>query len=664
MRKVLADGGVGSLNHMLDPRDVVIPNDFIDLTHQAGHLRSRRPPAHHAPARYAPTWRATSISERASRSRRVFKRGVYLVTDGPRFESVAEVDYMRRLGGDIVGQSLAPEVFLARDIGACYAGIYIVVNYAEGVVRDWEHDELKAVFFEESETIARIVLDAISARRPRRSPAAAWTSASRACSACPTSGPPPSRASRARRHTCRSVAPLDAPAWTSRVAPPARTRGSCLIVTADWVLPVSAPPIEHGAVAVREGCVVEVGSAADVCSRWLDDSVEDFEGCIVAPGLVNAHTHLALSVAVGLVPPGPFHPWLAQITKVVLGLSHAEFGDSACGGALECLKSGTTAVGDIVYGDESLRRGNVAWGWAARTSGRSSASRPPRWPTSLERRGYPTAPIVADRVRAGLSPHAPYSSGPALIRAAADEARTRGEVFAIHVSEAAGEVELIEAGTGPFTVQAERLAHGFEVPGTTPVAYLDSLGVLAGATCVHAVQVTEADIELLAAKARAVVLCPRSNAYLGNGAPPVDALRRSGVTLAIGTDSSASNRDLDLFAEARAVRELDPDMDAETLLTAMTAGGATALGLEGRIGALVPGAAADLIAVEASLRPGQSPADAFIEAGGAGTVRAVMCGGEWRVSEGRFVFDTDEIEAASAAARAHAVGLLDQASPR
>jgi 5'-methylthioadenosine phosphorylase len=69
---------------------------------------------------------------------------------------------MKRLGGDIIGQSLAPEVFLARDIGACYAGIYIVVNYGEGVVRDWEHSELKAVFFDESETIARIVLDAVT----------------------------------------------------------------------------------------------------------------------------------------------------------------------------------------------------------------------------------------------------------------------------------------------------------------------------------------------------------------------------------------------------------------------------------------------------------------------------------------------------------------------
>jgi 5'-methylthioadenosine phosphorylase len=161
VRKVLADGGVGSLNHLLDPRDIVIPNDFIDLTVRqdiyvrGDHLLIMRQPICPDLARSLYLGASESFS-------RVFKRGVYLVTDGPRFESVAEVDYMRRLGGDVIGQSLAPEVFLARDIGACYAGIYIVVNYAEGVVRDWEHDELKAVFFEESGTIARIVLDAVS----------------------------------------------------------------------------------------------------------------------------------------------------------------------------------------------------------------------------------------------------------------------------------------------------------------------------------------------------------------------------------------------------------------------------------------------------------------------------------------------------------------------
>ncbi len=161
VRKVLADGGVGSLNHLLDPRDVVVSNDFIDLTIKqdiyvrGDHLLIMRQPI-------CPSL-ANHLFAAASESfARVFRRGTYLVTDGPRFETVAEVDYMRRLGGDIIGQSLAPEVVLARDIGACFAGIYIVVNYAEGVVREWEHGELKAVFFEESETVARCVVDAVS----------------------------------------------------------------------------------------------------------------------------------------------------------------------------------------------------------------------------------------------------------------------------------------------------------------------------------------------------------------------------------------------------------------------------------------------------------------------------------------------------------------------
>jgi 5'-methylthioadenosine phosphorylase len=161
VRKVLADGGVGSLNHLLDPRDIIVPDDFIDLTVKqdiyvrGDHLLIMRQPI-------CPDLASHLNAGASERFARVFSRGTYLVTDGPRFESVAEIDYMKRLGGDVVGQSLAPEVFLARDIGACYAGIYIVVNYGEGVVREWQHAELKSIFFDESETIARIVLDAIA----------------------------------------------------------------------------------------------------------------------------------------------------------------------------------------------------------------------------------------------------------------------------------------------------------------------------------------------------------------------------------------------------------------------------------------------------------------------------------------------------------------------
>jgi len=165
VRKVISDGGVGSLNHLLDPRDVMVPNDFIDLTMRqdiyvrGDHLLIMRQPVCPSLAE-----RLATVAE--GRFPRVFRRGAYLVTDGPRFESVAEVDYMKRLGGDIIGQSFAPEVVLARDIGACFAGIYMVVNYGEGVVKEWEHAELRAIFDEEAPTIARCVLDVIASADP------------------------------------------------------------------------------------------------------------------------------------------------------------------------------------------------------------------------------------------------------------------------------------------------------------------------------------------------------------------------------------------------------------------------------------------------------------------------------------------------------------------
>ena len=100
-------------------------------------------------------------AQRLAAGRRLFARGVYVVTEGPRFESPAEVDSLRHLG-DIIGQSFVPEVWLARDIGACYAGIYVVVNYGEGVVRPWEHRELERIFHDDAELIARIHLEALA----------------------------------------------------------------------------------------------------------------------------------------------------------------------------------------------------------------------------------------------------------------------------------------------------------------------------------------------------------------------------------------------------------------------------------------------------------------------------------------------------------------------
>jgi len=165
VRRIVSDAGVGSLNPLLDPGDLVIPNDFVDQTTDRDrggmvvgeHLLIMRDPV-------CPTMSEAlrASAARLAPDRRLFPRGVYVVTEGPRFESAAEVRRLRQYG-DIIGQSFVPEVWLARDIGACYAGIYVVVNYAEGVVEEWSHPELARIFEDDAELIGRIVLDALAA---------------------------------------------------------------------------------------------------------------------------------------------------------------------------------------------------------------------------------------------------------------------------------------------------------------------------------------------------------------------------------------------------------------------------------------------------------------------------------------------------------------------
>jgi len=159
--RVLAEGGVGSISRLLKPRDIVIPDDYIDgsLRSDVGlddhYLLVMRDPMCSDLSRLL-----TMQAEKAGK-KRVFDRGVYVVTDGRHFESAAEVNSYRVAGGDVIGQSLSPEVYLAREIGACYAGIYQVVNYAEGVIKPWEHAELSAIFYDESVNLGHILINTI-----------------------------------------------------------------------------------------------------------------------------------------------------------------------------------------------------------------------------------------------------------------------------------------------------------------------------------------------------------------------------------------------------------------------------------------------------------------------------------------------------------------------
>ena len=159
VKRILSEGGVGTVNHLLDPRDFMIPDDYLDLSCRKDVMLDGRYLLIMRDA-LCPELRKALIDATQKRfTGRIFDRGIYAVTDGRHFESPAEIAMIQGKA-DIVGQSIAPEVYLAREIGACYAGLYFVVNYGEGI-RKWSHETMTDIFYNDAPMIGEILLETI-----------------------------------------------------------------------------------------------------------------------------------------------------------------------------------------------------------------------------------------------------------------------------------------------------------------------------------------------------------------------------------------------------------------------------------------------------------------------------------------------------------------------
>jgi len=429
-----------------------------------------------------------------------------------------------------------------------------------------------------------------------------------------------------------------------------------VIVSAEWVVPVTRPPIQDGAILIRGDLVAEVGSRAELVAARPAEPVYDLGRCTVLPGLVNAHTHLALSVLHGVVPSAPFHEWLPRVVRAMQALTTDDFAASSAAGAQLAIASGTTVVGDIAYSACSATIAEQA-GLAGVHFFEVLGLEPNDASARLADAGYleDSHARRSDRVRHGISAHSPYTASPALISALHERAAAQSVPFAVHLAESPAEVQLLFDGTGPLAATAARSIAQFQPPGTTPARYLDRLGALDGTLAVHCVHTAD-DTALIAEKCAGIALCPRSNTYLQVGDAPVAALEAAGARIALGTDSLASNHDLDLFEEARALRVLAPGLTAERIVRMMTIDGAVALGLRQRFGALEPGTSADLAAFAVA---GPDPYAALLDSAGQKTTAAVMSAGAWRVTNGHHTSGRDHsIDSRLAEAKARAIAAL------
>lgn len=401
---------------------------------------------------------------------------------------------------------------------------------------------------------------------------------------------------------------------------------------------MAGPAIADGAVAVAGGKIRAVGRWRDLVGRKAGRrGAIDLGEVILLPGLVNAHCHLDYTHMAGhFPPPKHFTDWLKLITEAKAGWGLSDYAASWAEGAAMLVRTGTTTVGDIEAVPALLPK---AWettplrvisflemiGITGRRSAREILDE------SLE----VISRLPRGHCQGALSPHAPYSTLPDLLRIAGRTAARRGWPISVHVAESAVEYEMFRLGGGPMHEWMRRSGRDMgDCNGRTPVQHLAKCGLLSERLlAIHANYLGPGDSALLGRHRVSVVHCPRSRVYFGHGPFPLRRLTRAGVNVCLGTDSLASvyrsrkqALELSLFVEMQTLAACEPGVSARALLRMATVNGARALGLAGRMGELVPGACADLVMVPFAGRL----ADAYeAVVSHAGPVAGSMIGGAW-----------------------------------
>ena len=386
-----------------------------------------------------------------------------------------------------------------------------------------------------------------------------------------------------------------------------------MLLCAEHIIPVTQPPIDDGAVLVRDGRIVEIGGAQRMKSRYPEEEVRDFGRAAIMPGFVDCHTHLEYTALRGIVHDVPYAEWLAHEHAKADMMTRDDRYDSALLGGMEMLSGGVTTVADFT--------GTGASREAVRDLGlRSVIYRSVGVPEKSKVDSTIAEAIEdirvwekdsdADLTRIGIAPKALHACHPTVFRKVNQVAEEMNLPVAMHVAGSYEEYQYIKNGSTPLSVRGidagddSLTDRPMWLPtGVTPVNYalnwdaFRSKDVLA----VHCVHVDDDDIAKLKEYDVAIAVCTRCNAQLGMGLAPLQQFLQAGIRVGLGTDSPAATDTSDMFTEMRLATLIHRAVDrsdflsASTMLELATIGGARALRMEDEIGSLEPGKLADMV---------------------------------------------------------------------
>ena len=423
-----------------------------------------------------------------------------------------------------------------------------------------------------------------------------------------------------------------------------------LLIMPRWVIPVEPAGVltEH-AVAVKDGAIVDILPVIDAHQRYQADEVLELPGQALIPGLINLHTHAAMSLMRGFADDMPLMSWLNHHIWPTekQHLSEAFVRDGTLLAAAEMLAGGTTCCNDMYFFPQAAAEAYLDAGMRA-TLGMIVLEFPSAYAADADdylARGLHIRDTLKDEPLLSFSfaPHAPYTITDETYRRIGTLVDQLGLSIHTHIHETEDEI----------TDSLTRF-------GVRPLERLAQLGLLGPHFIgVHAVHLTDTEIDTLAQFNCHIAHCPSSNLKLGSGIAPVTQMLQAGVNVGLGTDSAASNNRLDMFAEMRLAALLAKGashnaatLPAETALRAATLNAACALNLDHLIGSLAPGKRADMIAVDLSAlhhQPVYEPLSHLIYVAGREDVTHVWIDGKLRVDNRRLLsLDPDDLRARAA----------------
>lgn len=419
-----------------------------------------------------------------------------------------------------------------------------------------------------------------------------------------------------------------------------------LLLLPTWLVPVEPAGVvlENHALGIRDGRIALIASR-ETALRHPSREVRELPGMLLAPGLVNAHGHAAMTLFRGLADDLPLMTWLQNHIWPAESrwVDEIFVRDGTELAIAEQLKSGISCFSDMYFYPEVASERIHTNGIRAQlcvpvldfpTPGTRDSDESLRKGVALfdDLKLHP-------RIKVAFGPHAPYSVNDDTLEKIRVLAEELDANIQMHVQETACEVE-----------------QALERHGERPLARLSRLGLLGpGFQAVHMTQVSDEDLALLVESNSSVIHCPESNLKLASGFCPVERLWQAGVNVAIGTDGAASNNDLDLLGEtrtaallAKAVAGSATALDAHRALRMATLNGARALGLDAEIGSLEPGKSADLVAFDLSglhQLPIYDPVSQLIYASSRDCVKHLWVGGKQLLEDGRLTrMDEEELK--------------------